>query len=96
MNQLAHDVAPSKSTRPSRTSPRKRGRRGCAGLILGIGAAVASSPGIAFAAPSDAAGASSDSHAKGAKGETAAKGDGDKADAEKPKKDTAAKADAAK
>jgi len=45
MNQLAHDVAPSKSTRPSRTTPRKRGRRGCAGLILGIGALLLLLPG---------------------------------------------------
>ena len=67
------------------------GRVGALAVALGIGVSVASSPGIAFAVPSDAAGASSDSHAKGAKGETAAKGDGDKADAEKPKKDKGVK-----
>lgn len=67
------------------------GRVGALAVALGIGVSVASSPGIAFAVPSDAAGASSDSHAKGAKGETAAKGDGDKADADKPKKDKGVK-----
>ncbi|WP_234791560.1 DUF1214 domain-containing protein [Mycolicibacterium mucogenicum] len=50
--------------------------------------AVASSPGIAFAAPSDAAGTSSDSHPKS---ESPAKGDGDKADTNKPKKDKGTK-----
>ena len=64
------------------------GRVGALAVALGIGVAVASSPGIAFAAPSDAAGTSSDGHAKG---ETAAKGDGDKADADKPKKDKGVK-----
>lgn len=64
------------------------GRIGALAVALGIGVAVASSPGIAFAAPSDAAGASSESHAKS---ETSAKSDGDKADASKPKKDKGAK-----
>ncbi|KAB7753915.1 DUF1214 domain-containing protein [Mycolicibacterium mucogenicum] len=64
------------------------GRVGALAVALGIGVAVASSPGIAFAAPSDTAGASSDSHPKS---ESSAKGDGDKADTNKPKKDKGTK-----
>lgn len=64
------------------------GRVGALAVALGIGVAVASSPGVAFAAPSDTAGASSDSHPKS---ESPAKGDGDKADTNKPKKDKGTK-----
>ncbi|WP_081633470.1 DUF1214 domain-containing protein [Mycobacterium sp. 360MFTsu5.1] len=64
------------------------GRVGTLAVALGIGVAVASSPGIAFAAPSDAAGASSDSHPKS---ESPAKSDRDKADTNKPKKDKGTK-----
>jgi len=64
------------------------GRVGTLAVALGIGTAVASGPGIAFAAPSDAAGAPSDTHAKS---ESPAKSDGDKADTSKPKKDKGAK-----
>jgi hypothetical protein len=69
------------------------GRVGALAVALGIGVAVASSPGIALAAPSDANGASSGNHAKSdssAKGD-AAKGDADKANADNPKKDKGAK-----
>lgn len=69
------------------------GRVGALAVALGIGVAVASSPGIALAAPSDANGASSGKHDKSdssAKGD-AAKGDADNADANKPKKDKGAK-----
>ncbi|WP_244872633.1 MULTISPECIES: DUF1214 domain-containing protein [unclassified Mycolicibacterium] len=63
------------------------GRVGALAVALGIGAAVASSP-VAFAAPSDAAGAPSDTHAKS---ESPAKSDGDKTETSKPKKDKGAK-----
>ncbi|MGX9671113.1 DUF1214 domain-containing protein [Mycobacterium sp. HM-7] len=64
------------------------GRVGALAVALGIGAAVASSPGVAFAAPKDAGGSSSDSHAAG---ESHAKGGGDKTDSNEPKNDKGAK-----
>lgn len=60
------------------------GRVGALAVALGIGVAVANSPGVAFAAPSDAGGSSSESHAKG---EGNAKGGKEKRDAKTSKTD---------
>lgn len=60
------------------------GRVGALAVALGIGVAVASTPGVAFAAPGDAGASSSGSHAKG---ESDAKGGGEKSDANNPKTD---------
>lgn len=64
------------------------GRVGALAVALGIGVAVASSPGVAFAAPSDAGGSSSGNEANG---ENQAKVAGDKVNADKPKTDKGAK-----